>query len=198
MPKPLSQAEIEKIAEIEKSRAISDAGLLKEAAEFNIDEKGEKELELTKEQKERIKAQAENPELWAIKQEIIDAVENSIQGDDFASNEALAVDNPKLWNDPYFANNAIKINPNYLEYFSPEIRSDKDVVLNAVREDGLTLKFTSPGLQDNEDVVIAAVEQNYEAYQYCSERLKGEYDSELRHVYRMEKLRKHGSLDPKD
>lgn len=42
----------EQIAELEKSRTISDAELLKGGAEYVVDEKGEKRLEITKKQLE--------------------------------------------------------------------------------------------------------------------------------------------------
>jgi hypothetical protein len=45
----------EEIAEIEKNRTLSDAGLLTRGAEYIINEKNEKELELTKKQIERLK-----------------------------------------------------------------------------------------------------------------------------------------------
>jgi hypothetical protein len=60
----------EEIAKIEKGRAISDAELLKNGAEYKINEKGEKRLDATDEQIEEARKEF-------IKEEIKDGLENS-------------------------------------------------------------------------------------------------------------------------
>jgi len=54
------------------------------------------------------------------------------------------------------------------------LRGDSDLVLAVVQRNGMELAYATPELQDNREVVTAAIKQCGWAFEYASERLRGE------------------------
>ncbi len=157
----------QKQAEIEKSRTLSDAELLKEGAEYNVNERGEKRLELTKEQIQKIKNTEDRETVLALVRKDPNAL--------FYASEKLRADKEIVLSALKESDQPSRL----LEIVSEELRNDKEVVLAAIRVASLSniipiFFLASFDLRNDKEVVLASIEKSPYVFKHTSEELRAD------------------------
>ena len=98
----------------------------------------------------------------------------------------LAIDSiiPSVWlavpeslhTDIEFLKKCITKKAYILDFFSYELRNNKNLILEVVNISDIALKYASDILKDDKDVVLAAITKSGTAFQYASDKLKKDKD----------------------
>jgi hypothetical protein len=83
--------------------------------------------------------------------------------------------NQKVLSNLESASKIIKIKPLSLQYFSDNVKDNKDIVMKAIKTNNRVFEFASDRLKNDREVVDAALSRSYGlALQYASEELRND------------------------